>query len=92
MIRFKQEEHNSWSGAALFFFLGAAVGAAISALYVPQSGEETRANIMDKTHQMTDSLKDNLAGMTDQVSHKINEWRGVARDGAHEVAQELEKV
>ena len=53
----KHEEPSlHWGKAAFCFFAGAAVGAAVSALYTPQSGDETRARIADKTFQLKDKV------------------------------------
>ncbi len=55
----------------LAFLLGAAVGAGVALLLAPQSGEETRKQIADKTRRLGDDLDHKLQGVKEEVkAHK----------------------
>lgn len=100
MFHKKEEETtNLWMNAAFCFFAGAAIGAAVTLLYTPQTGEETRHQIMDKAGQLKDKISDatssvaeKVSGMTEQASRKISDMRGAAKDGVHELGKELQNA
>ena len=55
----------------LVFLFGAAVGAGVALLLAPQSGEETRKQIADKTRRLGDELDHKLQGVKEEVkAHK----------------------
>lgn len=63
------------STVAIALIGGIAIGTVVSLLFAPQSGEDTRNMISDKSKDLTDSLKD-------QILH----LKGKLRDNAHQVA------
>jgi gas vesicle protein len=52
---------------------GAAVGAAIALLYAPQSGQETRKMIKDKTREVVDTVKEKTTGVIDAFKEGAQE-------------------
>lgn len=57
----------SASTVALALAGGIAVGAIISLLFAPQSGEDTRNMIADKTRDLTDGVKDKYKSLKNKV-------------------------
>jgi len=51
----------------LAFLLGAAVGAGVALLIAPQSGEETRKLIADRTRKLGDELDTKVQGVKEEV-------------------------
>lgn len=51
----------------LAFLLGAAVGAGVALLLAPQSGEETRKQIADRTRKLGDDLGEKVQGVKSEV-------------------------
>lgn len=62
----------------LAFFIGGLVGAAVMAIFAPQSGEETRGFIRSKSMD----LKDKAVGTTTQTGKAVGELVSGARDRA----------
>jgi gas vesicle protein len=61
-------------GLSIGILTGAVVGAAITLLFAPQSGKETRKMIKDKTREMVDTVKEKTGGVIE-----------VFKDGASEI-------
>ena len=53
----------------LGFIAGAAVGAIAGVLFAPDSGENTRKKIADKSGDWTDAAKDSFNGLIDGVKN-----------------------
>jgi gas vesicle protein len=70
--------HTSPATVALALVGGIAIGAVISLLLAPQSGEDTRNMIADKTRDLTDNVKD-----------KFRSLRKQAESNGHDVADNL---
>ena len=51
----------------LAFLLGATVGAGVALLLAPQSGEETRKKIAEKSRRLGDELDHKLQGVKEEV-------------------------
>lgn len=54
----RKTTHTSAATVALALAGGIAIGAVVSLLFAPQSGEDTRNMIADKTRDLTDNVKD----------------------------------
>lgn len=57
------------------FLLGAAVGAGVALLLAPQSGEETRKQIADRTRRIGDDLDHKLQGVKDEVKSHSGDFQ-----------------
>jgi gas vesicle protein len=66
------------------FVVGGLAGAMAALMLAPQSGEETRALIKDKSIE----LRDQAAKQAELVSSKATEYAGVAKTKATEFADE----
>ncbi len=82
------------------FLVGGLVGAATALLFAPRSGEETRAEIRDKTIELrdrtTETVKDTVSQakskaneLKDNVSEKVDELKQRGKDIAN---QQLDRV
>jgi len=67
------------------FIVGGLTGAVVSLLFAPQSGEETRALIKDKSIE----LRDKAAVTAEQALAKAEEAANEARARADELAKEI---
>lgn len=67
------------------FIVGGLTGAVVSLLFAPQSGEETRALIKDKSIE----LRDKASATAEQALAKAEAAAGEARARADELAREL---
>lgn len=70
------------SKALLGFVAGAAVGALAGILYAPDKGTKTRKKIVNKTGDLSDSLKSSFNDFLDKVKHVYA--------GAKDEAQDIE--
>ena len=70
------------SGNVVWFILGAAVGAGVALLYAPQSGEDTRRFIGQKTREGRESLADMGDDIVDKSRDLLDKGRKVADDAA----------
>lgn len=66
----------------VWFFAGAAVGATIALLYAPQSGEETRKLIGDKTREGRDTLAETGRDMLEKGRDLYEKGRKMADEAA----------
>lgn len=64
------------SGSGFAFIAGITVGAAIGAiaglLFAPESGEETRKRLQDKSKDLTDDLHDKFDEFKDTVTEALD--------------------
>ena len=51
---------------------GAVIGGVIALLYAPQSGEETRKQIKEKTSEVTGAIKEKASDIVDAVKEKTS--------------------
>jgi gas vesicle protein len=66
--RFKnRSSHTPTAAIALALVGGIAVGAVISLLFAPQSGEETRGMIADKTKDLASGVKEKFRAMRNKA-------------------------
>jgi gas vesicle protein len=59
--------HTSATTVALALAGGIAIGAIVSLLFAPQSGEDTRNMIADKTRDLTDNVKDKFRALRNKA-------------------------
>lgn len=79
--RFKSKTNSgSTATIALALIGGIAVGALASLLLAPQSGEETRGMIRDKTKDLTGNLKDKLRWAKNNAEERASELADALKD------------
>jgi gas vesicle protein len=61
------------------FIMGGLIGAAVALLYAPQSGEETRAAIRDKSIELKDQASEQAAQLRDQAQVRIADLQSQAQ-------------
>lgn len=66
----------------IWFFAGAAIGAAVALLYAPQSGEETRRLIGDKAREGRDALAESGKDMMERGRELYERGRKMADEAA----------
>lgn len=59
--------HTSAATVALALAGGIAIGAIVSLLFAPQSGEDTRNMIADKTRDLTDGVKEKFKSLRNKA-------------------------
>ena len=57
------------------FIVGGLIGAAVALLYAPQSGEETRAQIKEKSIEIRDQASEQAAAYRAQAEKQISSLR-----------------
>ncbi|WP_118975094.1 YtxH domain-containing protein [Taibaiella koreensis] len=72
--------HSSTAAVALALVGGIAVGAIISLLFAPQSGEETRHLIADKTKGLADGVKDRFRTAKDKMQQHAEDISDHVKD------------
>jgi gas vesicle protein len=92
-------ENNDFGAFLIGFLVGGLTGAAVSLLFAPQSGEDTRKLIHDKAIELRDvasesveeaRLKSELAW--EEAKSKTDEWAQLAKDQATELKAKGEKT
>jgi len=99
---FENTEHTTRAAKPILtgLLVGGLVGAATALLFAPRSGEETRAEIRDKTIELrdrtTETVKDTVSQakskaneLKDNVSEKVDELKQRGKDIAN---QQLDRV
>jgi gas vesicle protein len=87
---------------ALAFLIGGAVGAGIALLYAPQSGRDTRKDIVKTARRVkketvnlvedaVDSINDFASDVKDKVSDIIDRGKDLSEDAKKEVLRNLEQ-
>ena len=85
----------NWGTAVFLIFAGAAIGAAVSLLYAPQSGDQTRALIADKTGELKDRVVDGANQTVESfkdVKNQAFEKANVVKDQAIEKAKDVKEL
>lgn len=79
-------DNNDFTSFLSGFLVGGLVGAAVALLLAPQSGEETRTMIVEKSVE----LKDKTAATLEDAYHAAEKAAGDARARAEELAKEAQ--
>jgi gas vesicle protein len=72
--------------------LGGLVGAGTALLFAPQSGEETRAVIQNKTMELRDRTTEGVKGAVSQVTNKTRQVASGVLGRGQELAQQGKEV
>lgn len=81
--RLQPRTKTSAATVALALAGGVVLGAVISLLFAPQSGEETRGLIADKTKDLTDSVKGGLRSVKDKFRSAADHHTDHVKNGLH---------
>ena len=81
-------DHDDFGAFLIGFVVGGVAGAVAALLLAPQSGEETRALIKDKSIE----LRDKAAEQAEVVASKANEFAGQARTRGKEAIESVKKT
>jgi gas vesicle protein len=80
-------DHDDFGAFLIGFVVGGVAGAVAALLLAPQSGEETRALIKDKSIE----LRDKAAEQADLVATRANEFAGQAKLRGKEAFENVKK-
>lgn len=80
-------DHDDFGAFLIGFVVGGVAGAVAALLLAPQSGEETRALIKDKSIE----LRDKAAEQAEMVASKTNEFADEARTRGREAIESVKK-
>lgn len=91
-------DNNDFGAFLVGFIVGGLTGAAVSLLFAPQSGEDTRAIIRDKAIELRERAEETVdeARMRaeeawEEAKEKTTEWSNLAKDQAEELRAKGEK-
>ncbi|MBI3164289.1 MAG: YtxH domain-containing protein [Chloroflexi bacterium] len=89
-------ERDEFGAFLVGFVVGGLTGAVVALLFAPQSGEETRALIKDKSIELRDKAKmtaEEAYARAEQAAHearqRAEEFAKIARERASELATEV---
>ncbi len=92
-------EKSDFGAFLIGFVVGGLTGAAVSLLFAPQSGEETRALIRDKAIEIRDQASETVEEARvqaekawEEAKHKTEEWSELAKEKAAELKDKGGKV
>jgi len=77
----------NWPALITGIAIGAGVGAAIGILFAPQSGEDTRNDLMGSARDRLNDVKDRFSDVTDRFSDVTNRVNNVVETGKDFVRQ-----
>jgi gas vesicle protein len=72
--------------------IGMAAGSAIALLSTPQTGEETRHMISDKTNQIREKANDTIDDVLNQTEMAVNQARQITSDSIDRARQRINKM
>jgi gas vesicle protein len=81
-------DHDDFGAFLIGFVVGGVAGAVTALLLAPQSGEDTRALIKDKSIE----LRDKAAEQAEVVASKANELAGQAKTRGKEAIETVKKT
>ena len=91
-------DNNDFGAFLIGFIVGGLTGAAVSLLFAPQAGEDTRALIKDKAIELRDRASETVeeARMRaeeawEEAREKTEEWSQLAKQQAEELRSKGEK-
>jgi len=92
-------DSNDFGAFLIGFIVGGLTGAAVSLLFAPQSGEQTRELIHDKAIELRDRAAETVEEARlhaeealEDAKHKTEEWTKLAKQQADELLQKSEKA
>ncbi|MBG0783704.1 MAG: YtxH domain-containing protein [Anaerolineaceae bacterium] len=92
-------DHNDFGAFLIGFIVGGLTGAAVSLLFAPQSGEDTRAFIRDKAIELRDKgsevyedVRVKAEDTWKETKVKAGEWSQAAKEKTDELITKGEKV
>lgn len=92
-------EKNDFGAFLIGFLVGGLTGAAVSLLFAPQSGEETRALIRDKAIELRDKASETVEDARVaaeqawvEAKAKTEEWSKIAKEKTNELVQKGEDI
>jgi gas vesicle protein len=83
-------EESSAGEKALYFMLGAMIGAATALLLAPRSGEETRKLIMTKTREGADIVSSHAKTVMGKTSEYVERGKGLIQQQRDQLTAALE--
>lgn len=91
---FENMEHTTRGTKSMLtgFLVGGLVGAATALLFAPRSGEETRAEIRDKSIELRDRTTETVKDTVSQAKSKANELKENVWEKADELKQRGKEV
>ncbi|MGD0230825.1 MAG: YtxH domain-containing protein [Syntrophorhabdales bacterium] len=75
------EKGHGGLSTALFFLVGAAVGAGMGLLLTPQSGWKTRRQIREASRETTGKMMSCYAQVVEKMGATFNKGKGLIREG-----------
>lgn len=92
-------DSNDFGAFLIGFIVGGLTGAAVSLLFAPQSGEETRTLIHDKAIELRDKAAESVEEARlhaeealDDAKKKTEEWSKLAKEQADDLYHKGEKA
>jgi gas vesicle protein len=91
-------DSNDFGAFLIGFIVGGLTGAAVSLLFAPQSGEQTRELIHDKAIELRDRASESVEEARlraeeawEEAKEKTEEWTKLAKEQAEELKEKGEK-
>jgi gas vesicle protein len=92
-------DSNDFGAFLIGFIVGGLTGAAVSLLFAPQTGEQTRELIHDKAIELRDRASETVEEARlraeealEEAKHKTEEWSQLAKEQADELLHKGEKA
>jgi gas vesicle protein len=88
---YKMSDRDEFGAFLVGFLVGAVSGAVVALLFAPQSGEETRAIIGERSIELRDKAVESGKQVYDQASEVAEKYVGQAEDYATKVVETAKK-
>lgn len=92
-------DNNDFGAFLIGFIVGGLTGAAVSLLFAPQTGEQTRELIHDKAIELRDRASETVEEARlhaeealEEAKHKTEEWTKLAKEQAEDILHMGEKA
>jgi gas vesicle protein len=92
-------DSNDFGAFLIGFIVGGLTGAAVSLLFAPQTGEQTRELIHDKAIELRDRASETVEEARlhaeeafEEAKHKTEEWSKLAKEQADDLLHKGEKA